>query len=168
MEESNYKAEQQFQLADDLIKQNELEDAINVLHNILYDDPSFGKAHNHLGWIYETKYKDYKKAEEHYKLSLKLSPSYPAAYINYTYFLSTLGRWDELEEHLLKSEQVDGVSKATLANEWGILYESRQRLPEAIEQYKKYLSMAFDDSAIEAAQKNINRCKKKMEILKDL
>lgn len=163
--EINHHSEQQFLLADDLIKEKNFESAVDVLHNILYEDPNFGKAHNHLGWIYETKYKNYKKAEEHYKLAMKLSPDYPATYINYIYYLYAVGKYNDIEDHLLKSEQVDGVSKTTIINEWGIYFESKQRYDDAIEKYKEYLALSFDNASIDAAEASINRCRKKKEIL---
>lgn len=164
----DFKSEQQFELADDLIKENDLQGAIDTLHNILYDNPNFGKAHNHLGWIYETKYKKYDKAEEHYQLAMKLSPDYPAAYVNYIYFLYAVGKYGEIEEHLLKAEKVPGVSRATLANEWGILFESQQKFDEAIYKYKEYIALSFDDNAIQTAETSIKRCQKKKEIFNNI
>lgn len=163
----DFNSEQQFQLADDLIKEDNMQEAINVLHNILAENPHFGKAHNHLGWIYETKFKAYADAEKHYLLAMKLSPEYPATYINYVYYLYAVGQYDKIEDHLLVAEKVPGVNKATIINEWGIYYETKQRFEEAIEKYKQYLAMSFDNKGIETAQANIERCKKKIEILKN-
>jgi len=66
------KSEDLFQLADRDIKDGYIERGHESLINILKDNPSFGKAHNHLGWMYETKFQDYVKAEEHYKKALEL------------------------------------------------------------------------------------------------
>jgi tetratricopeptide (TPR) repeat protein len=160
----NFKAEQLFSLADQQIEDGQLEDAVNTLNEILADDPSFGKAYNHLGWIYEQKVKDYKKAEDFYKLSVTYAPNYSAGYINYAYLLSTLKRFNDLAEHLQLCERVLGINKATLANEWGIMYECQGEFDKAIEKYKEYAALTFDDKALDTAVANIERCKKKKTI----
>lgn len=50
-----------------------------------------------MGWMYETKLKDYSKAEECYRKALDAHPSYPSIYTNYSILLSTLGKYDELK-----------------------------------------------------------------------
>lgn len=164
----NFKAEEQFIEADTLIKENRIEEAVNLLIEILSDDPSFGKAHNHLGWIYETKVKDYVKAEEHYKLAMKVAPAYTASYINYAYLLSSLKRQNDLEAHLKICEMVPGISRATLDNEWAIYYESKGMFDEAIAKYKDYIMQLYDNATIDVAMASIERCKKKKEIFRNL
>ncbi len=160
----NFKAEQLFTLADQQIEEGQIEDAVNTLKEIITEDPGFGKAYNHLGWVYEQKVKDYKKAEEFYKLSVTYAPNYTAGYINYAYLLSTLKRFDDLAEHLDMCDKVPGINKATLANEWGIMHECKGEFDKAIERYKVYAALTFDDKALDTAVKNIDRCKKKKTI----
>ena len=67
---SSFQLDEMFFEADALIAQGKITEAISTLEAILVEDASFGKAYNHLGWIYETKFKDYAKAEEFYKKCL--------------------------------------------------------------------------------------------------
>ena len=164
----NFRAEDQFIEADTLIKENRIEESVNLLIQILSDEPLFGKAHNHLGWIYETKVKDYAKAEEHYKLAIKVSPTYTASYINYIYLLSTLKRYDDLEAHLKVCDTVPGINKATIDNEWGMFYESKGKFNEAITKYKESIFNLYDNNAIDIAKASIDRCNKKSEIFNSL
>jgi tetratricopeptide (TPR) repeat protein len=69
-----FELEEKFMDADNMIKDNYIAEAVRLLNEILAEAPDFGKAHNHLGWIYETKIKDYDKATEYYRLALKFSP----------------------------------------------------------------------------------------------
>jgi Tfp pilus assembly protein PilF len=160
--------EEMFDNADLLIKENRIADAINVLNDVLAEAPDFGKAHNHLGWIYETKHKDLAKAEEHYRLAIKFKPDYTAVYYNYAILLSTLRRYDELDALLKKAELCPGINRATLANEYGIMYESMGKYDEAISAYKNYIALLFDEKMIDTAAASIQRCKKKKEILSSI
>ncbi len=161
---ANFRAEELFNLADSQIKEGAVEDAVNTLQEIIVEDPTFGKAYNHLGWIYETKVTDYKKAEEFYKLAITRAPNYTSSYINYAYLLSNLKRFDDLAEHLQLSENVPGINKATLANEWGIMHESKGQFDMAIDKYKQYAALTFEEKALDTAIKNIERCKRKKNI----
>ena len=161
----NFFLEEKFIEADNLIKDNLLSEAVNTLNDILSEAPDFGKAHNHLGWIYETKIKDYTKAEEHYKLALKFSPEYTAVYYNYSILLSTLRRFDELLGILDKALHVSGINLSTIYNEYAIMYESQGKYDDAIKYYKLYVQNSYDNKMIETAADSINRCKRKKEIL---
>ena len=52
------KLDELFFEADQMIAEKNFSDAINTLESILIEAPDYGKAYNHLGWIYETKYKE--------------------------------------------------------------------------------------------------------------
>ena len=152
--------------ADELIKDGKIAEAKTVLEDIIEEQPDYGRAHNHLGWIFETKLKEYAKAEEHYRSAMVFSPEYPAAYINYAYLLSTIGKFTELENHLNKCLSIQGVSKSTIHNEFGLMYEVQCDMESAISSYKKAIINSVDDKTIETYQANIERCKKKIELLK--
>lgn len=151
--------------ADLLIKENNIANALNLLERILKIDSSFGKAHNHLAFIYEHKLALLDKAEEHYKKAIELSPNYLYTYYNYSYLLSTLKKFDELKQLLAKANQITGINKATICNEYAIMYELLGDYDEAINYYREYIKQIFDIAIIEKANESIIRCKRKKEIL---
>jgi tetratricopeptide (TPR) repeat protein len=157
--------EDMFLDADRLISEQKIGEAFSKLQGIISEMPEFGKAYNHLGWIYETKYKDYPNAEKYYKLAIEYSPDYLAAYYNYAIVLSTLQKWDELTTLLNKALTIAGINKSTIQNEFAIMYEGQGKFAEAIDAYKKYAAATFDSKQLESAKDSIDRCKKKMEIL---
>src|SRR3546814_560350 len=111
MDEVNFDLEEKFLKADALIGENRLSEAAKLLENILLDAPDFGKAHNHMGRLFETKFKNLQRAEDHYRLALKFSPDYTAAYYNYAYLLSSLRKFDELEALLKECINVPGIDR---------------------------------------------------------
>lgn len=159
------KLDELFFEADQLIAEKRFADAINTLESILIEAPDYGKAYNHLGWIYETKYKDLSKAEEFYKKCILYDPAYPAIYINLAVVLSSLAKYDELEAHLTRALQVPGVDKAGMYNEFGIMYELQGKYNQAIENYKNAIRSTLSEANVETYSKSIKRCKTKMEIL---
>jgi tetratricopeptide (TPR) repeat protein len=167
MENTNYLLDEKFFEADQLIKENRIAEATKMLQEIVEEAPDHGMSHNHLGWIYETKYNDYTRAENHYKAALAMSPGYVAIYYNYAILLSTLGKYDELEQLLDNALKVPGINKATIYNEYGILREAQGRYEDAIAQYQNYIRSLYDNKLIETAQASIARCKMKTDLLKD-
>ncbi len=167
MEETNYDIEEKFLQADQLISESKLSEAAKMLEAILEEAPDFGKAHNHMGWLYETKFKNFARAEEHYRLALKFSPDYTAAYYNYCYLLSSLRKFDELEKTLEHAIRVSGISYATVYNEYGMMREMQGELDDAIHYFKLHIKNSFDAKSIETAADSIKRCERKKELLKN-
>lgn len=151
--------------ADNLIRENRINDAINLLYDILNEEPTFGKAHNHLGYIYETKLKDYKKADEHYSIALKLSPDYPAIYYNYAILLSNEQRFEQLEQLLNQALTLSNINKSSIYNEFGIMYEIKGEYDKAIDAFKKAIAFCLDNKNMDIYKSSIERCKTKKEIL---
>lgn len=108
-----------------------------MLHSIISEYPDYGRAHNHLGWLYERKLRYFSKAEEHYKAGLRFAPDYPATWINYGYFLAMEERYDELEKHLFQAIEVRGISKPFIYSELANMYEMKHMYDEATKYYKK-------------------------------
>ena len=117
------------------IKNGKYEVASNILEKIIDLDPNFGKAYNHLGYLYEVKFKEYEKGETLYKLCLEKSPMYPAVYYNYAVLLSTLRKYDQLKELLDTAVTIPGITMATMYNEYAIMYEQQSNLDLAIDYY---------------------------------
>lgn len=157
--------EELFAQADRLLNEGVIIEAVEKLTQLLKRNPRFGKAYNHLGWVYEMKYKNMSRAEEYYRAAMQYAPEYNAAYLNYSYFLSNLGRFDELKAHLDKVSQLHGIAKDTIANEYAIMYEMQGNLTEAMDYYQRAAMVTLDSGKLDKYKESIERCRKKMEIL---
>ncbi|HLP12981.1 MAG TPA: hypothetical protein VK177_13685 [Flavobacteriales bacterium] len=156
--------DEKFFEADQIIKEGKIAQALGLLTEVITESPEHGRSHNHLGWIYETKYNDYVKAEKHYKAALAFSPEYPAIYYNYSILLSTLNRYDDLTALLEKAMALPGINKATIYNEYGIMYEAQEKFNEAIEAFQNNIRHLYDTKLIDTARNSIERCKMKMQM----
>lgn len=156
--------EELFLEADRAFEEGNLAEGKRMLEDILREEPSFGKAHNHMGWLYKTKYQDYKTADKHFRLALKFDPEYAPTYINYAYMLRDLGRLSELEDLLNKAMQVEGVNRCTVYDEFGSLYELKGDYRKAIRFYKKAIASSLNDKVITDLRAHVKRCRKKQGV----
>lgn len=162
---SEIEAEEMFANADKLLNDGLLKQAVDVLTQIIKRNPHFGKAYNHLGWVYETKYKNAEKAEEYYKAAMQFAPHYNAAYLNYSYLLSNQQRFDELKMHLDKISNIQGIAKDTIANEYAVMYEMQGNINKAIEHYKHAAMVTLDTNKLAKYKDGIERCNQKLGLL---
>lgn len=160
----NFKADEIFLKADQMIAADDITGARNILYALLQDFPDYGRAHNHLAWINENKLRYFNEAEEHYKAALHFSPDYPAVWINYTYFLGSQERFDEELEHLSKALNIKGVSKSFMFFEIGSVSEMKAEYDKAIEYYKEAIKFSQNDDNIQRYEKSIERVKKKIDM----
>lgn len=156
------KADQLFFDADEKIKQNLFAEAKEMLEKAIQLNPKHGRAHNHLGWLYETKYQDFNKASELYQQAIQFAPEYPAGYSNYAVLLCTMERYDELEKHIKIALEVPGIYKETLYNQYAIMSERQGKFDQAIENYSKALSYVLTEQGVTTYKAAIARCKTKM------
>lgn len=155
--------ENQFIKADSLIGEGRVSEAKELLEEILNENPDFGKAHNHLGWIYATKLSNYEKGEYHYKLAIKFDPKYPASYLNYTYLLVDIAKFDDAKKLIDTAlTQVEGADKASYYSELARIYEFERDFIQAYQLYKKSSELAFNPTYIENMKTNMKRVKDKM------
>jgi len=165
IEFEDIRAESLFQQADTLINEKKYEDAFLILKSLIERDPPLGKAFNHMGWFYQWKIKDYKKAGEYYKKSIELSPEYYAGYSNYIYVLAAMQQWKELEETITKALTVPNANRVNLFKELGIMKEKQGKYQDAIDVYKKGAAEAIETEEFQEAMKSVDRCKEKMKLL---
>lgn len=153
-----------FYEADNLISQEKIIEAKDLLLEILENDPDYAKAHNHLGWIYHYKMVDFSKAERHYKLALKYSKDYHAPYGNYAYFLLDTNAYEDMLSFGREALKKKFVDKGTIYNQMAKSYELTGNLLMAHDNYKKAKFYSTAAGYIEEINASLFRVKEKMNI----
>lgn len=154
--------------ANTLIQEKRSQESVELLLKILQRNPQFGKAYNHLGWVYEIDYRDYTRAEEYYKKAMKYEPDYSPSYTHYARLLSSCKRFDELKLHLDMALSIPTVSSEAIYFEYGLMYEMQQNPEAAMNHYIKAAMTTLEAKKITLYQESINRCKTKIELKKSL
>lgn len=145
-------AEARFLHADTLIERGEIVEAKAVLEELINDEPDYGRAHNHLGWIIRTRFSDFERATYHLRLAVKFAPDYPAGYLNYARILVETGDFDALRKVAEKALKVKGINKVDAYYYMAIAMEVTVGVNEAM----KYLKMARDVAVEAEAMKFVN------------
>lgn len=151
--------------AESLIGQRQVAQAVGILEAIIEEQPDYGKAHNHLAWLYEHEYKDFSRSEKHYKAAIRFSPSYPSTYLNYCHLLSRLGQLEALEALLQKARLIEGMKKSEICHEYGILYEMRGDYLNAANYYQDAILHSLINADIASYQAAMERCLLKYELV---
>ena len=136
-------------------------DGKSYLEEALAIEPTWGKAHNHMGWLYLYHLADWEQAEQHLKLALKYAARYSASYLHMTHLLFESRRFDEMIALLKIAEQVAGVRRSFVYNEYGRIHEVNGRYRKAIKNYRLAVRWAFDEQEIQVIRDNIRRARQK-------
>ena len=150
--------------AEGLIKERQVAQAVSLLEAIIEEQPDYGKAHNHLAWLYEHEYKEFSRSEKHYKAALSFSPTYPSTYLNYCHLLSRLGKLDKLEKLLAKAKQIIGIKQSEVYHEYGILNEMKGDYLSAANYYQEAILNSLNNPDIAIYQAALERCLLKYEL----
>lgn len=148
--------------ADALIEEGKVPEAKEVLIDVLCEDPTYAKAHNHLGWIYTHVIINLVKAEEHYKLALRYVEGFPAVYTNYAIFLLEANKVDELIEFVNTHENTMGVDRALLLALKANALEIKRDFKTALKLYKEAKVIALNPNFISTVNFHIDRINMKM------
>lgn len=151
------------------IEGSDIASAKDLLEEILLIDPAYSRAHNHLGWIYETGLEDFEKAKRHYKLAIKFSNGdYPVVYVNYAYLLIKFERFEEAEEIIEEGLKIKGADYAALIYQKGKIAEAKGKYTEACRYYILAGKLSFSKDFILMLDQEIDRVKIKMNFWQKL
>ncbi|SNR15541.1 tetratricopeptide repeat protein [Tenacibaculum jejuense] len=165
---SDNRAENLFFEADQLIDENRIIEAKEMLIDLLAEFPDYGRAHNHLGWLYNLKFNNYPKAKKHLELAIKFAPDYHAAYSNYSYLLIDMNLNDEMITFGNKVRQISTADKSTIFNKMAQAYELKGEFMNAHKHYKLAIKETLNNKTLDSIYASISRVKKKMSLIQRL
>jgi tetratricopeptide (TPR) repeat protein len=165
---SDNRAEDLFFEADQLIDENRIVEAKEMLFDLLEEFPDYGRAHNHLGWLYNLKFNNYPKAKKHLELAIKFAPDYHAAYSNYAYLLIDMNLNDEMITFGSKVIKSSVVDKSTIYNKMAQAHELKGDLKEAYKHYKLAVKETLNNKTLDSIYASVNRVRKKMSLIQRL
>lgn len=145
------------------IEEQNLPSARNLLDDILMIDPGHYQAHNYLGWIYETKLKDFEKAKRHYELSINFSNGkFPIVFVNYAYLLIDYGFYEEATDIIDRGLKIQGADFSTLVYQKGKIAELLQDFPTAYRLYKMSMKLSLSKDFMRMLDNEVERVRTKM------
>lgn len=157
--------EQYMKEAEQLIYANEVDRGICLLNELLYDEPGYGRLHNHLGWAYTYYTSDSARAELHLKMAIKFQSEFFAPYLHIGQLLIRIGRADEAIDYLRAGLTKPEANAVGLWDLIGRAYEMKADYRNAIAAYKQAMIGSLNDHEVKAFKEGINRCRKKRWVL---
>lgn len=148
-------------MADEHIRNEKFEEAALLLENLLFEEPAFGMAHGYLGWLYDNKLDNRKRAVMHYKYSMRFDPDFAGAYLNYAHMMYRSGEYGEAIGLYESAMKVRNIDKAFLYERVGLCHEEVGDLNEAISAYREAAREAYDPYDYKQMRNHVRRVRAK-------
>jgi predicted Zn-dependent protease len=147
--------------AEQMIYDNQVNEGLQVLTDLLYDEPGYGYLHNHLGWAYLYYTADVALAELHLKMAIKFDGEYPAPYVHLGNLFIRTGRYAEAIEYLEQGVKKPNANRVTFLEATGQAYELKGEMAKAIKSYREATLASVVNHEITNLTEHIKRCRKK-------
>ena len=151
--------------AERMILNDQVVDGLAVMNKLLYDEPGYGRLHNHLGWAYANYSEDEPRAELHLKMAVQFEASFAPPYLHLG---SLYIRQRKYGDAIVCSE--DGLAKCDslrvgMFQNIASACELRKDWRKAIKAYKDALMESVAEYEATSLQAGIKRCRKKRMVV---
>lgn len=147
--------------AEQWVYEQRVPEALELLGNLLFEEPGYAGLHNHLGWAYLYYTEDLAKAEMHLRMSVRFNPGYAPAYLHLGTLFNRLGRHSEAIDWLEKGLPLVGANRTAFLEAIGQAYEWSGRYARAIRAYKEAALATVIDPDVDRILLGVKRCRKK-------
>jgi len=157
-----YTIEEKYLQAVDEIAYGEAPKGLQLLNEIIANDPFYARAHYQLGMIYYYNVKDYQTAGFHFKTCCELEPSFPDVYYHYLHLVVFLNMNNKVLEIAQKALAIPGVGASAIHNLTGLYYEKNRNWTNALKYYRDAFFEVTGKTEREHIEASIERVKMKM------
>lgn len=140
--------------------------ALQLLNEIIANDPLYARAHYQLGKLYHDNIGDYRAAGYHFKTCVELEPRFPDVYEHYLRLLVFLSMEKQFRLVSEKAFRVPGVNHASVYNLIGLFAEKNKEWTDALAAYRNALLEATGKDEKDNIQESIQRVKEKKSQVK--
>lgn len=147
--------------AERLIYNNELSKGLDLLNNLLYDEPGYGSLHNHIGWAYMYYTAEAERAELHFKMAIRFDPGFAPPYLHMGNLCLRTGRYTEAVDYLVMGREQAGANRFAFYESLGQAFEMQKEYSKAIDVFKEALLTSVAEHEMNSFRAGIKRCRKK-------
>jgi tetratricopeptide (TPR) repeat protein len=158
-----YTIEEKYLQAVDELSWGEMPRALNLLNELIANDPLYGRAHFQLGKIYYYEIKDYQTAGYHFKTCMEIEPLFPDNYFHYLSLVVFLKMEKQVNVIASAALKTSGVNAAAIYELFGLFAEKNKEWNKALKAYRKAYLEATDKDEMESTGAGINRVKLKIQ-----
>lgn len=151
--------------AEQLIYDDQVEQALMILHNLLYEEPGYGRLHNHIGWAYLYYTDEVRRAELHLKMAIHFDNAYAAPYLHLGTLYIREEKYSDALAYLEQGLTKPKANRVALFQSLGNVYELRGDWRRAIAAYKKAIMTSVQEYEVTDLRAGIRRCRRKRLVL---
>jgi tetratricopeptide (TPR) repeat protein len=146
--------------AEQLIYANNVEGGLELMNNLLYEEPGYGTLHNYLGWAYLYYTPDVQRAELHLKMAIRFNETYAPPYLHLGSLYIKHAKYNEAIAILEKGAWLPNANRYAFLDNIAQAYELNGEFKKAIKAYKTALKATVGHES-NVLIENIKRCRKK-------
>ena len=150
--------------AEQLISTNNVDRGLQLMNELLYDEPGYGYLHNHLGWAYLYYTNETTRAKLHLLMAVKFNEEYPAPYLHLGTLYIRTGRYTDALTYLAKGLTKPNANRLVFFQNIAQAYEMKREFAKAINAYKEALTQTVGYES-DTLMQSIKRCRKKRVLL---
>lgn len=136
---------------------------LQMLKEIVENEPFYARAHFQLGKIYYYEIKDYQTAGYHFKACMELEPSFPDNYFDYLHLVVFLNMEKLVNIIAEKALNTPGVDSAAIYDQQALFFEKNKKWAKALSAYQKAFIEVTDKYQKEEIEESLNRLKAKIQ-----
>jgi tetratricopeptide (TPR) repeat protein len=146
--------------AEQLIYANNVEGGLELMNNLLYEEPGYGTLHNYLGWAYLYYTPDIARAELHLKMAMRFNEMYAPPYLHLGTLYIRAMNYKEAIAILEKGLVLPNANRYAFLDNIAQAYELNGEYKNAINAYKTALKATVGHES-NTLMESIKRCRKK-------
>lgn len=161
-----YTIEEKYLQAIDELSYGERPKALQLLNEIVANDPKYARAHYLLGLLYYYTIEDYQTAGYHFKLCTELEPAFPDVYEHYLRLIIFLDMENMVPVIAARALNTRGVNAAAINSLLGLFAEKNKDWSTALAGYRKALLESVNKREKDDIEESIGRVKSKKSQVK--
>ncbi|RYU92283.1 hypothetical protein EWM62_02270 [Mucilaginibacter terrigena] len=157
-----YTIEEKYLQAVEELSYGETPKALNLLNELIANDPLYARAHFQIGKIYYYDLKDYQTAGYHFKTCMEIDPLFPDNYFDYLSLVVFLKMDKQVKMVATTALATPGVNAASIYELLGIYAEKNKNWNKALAAYRNAYMETTTKEQLESTEESIDRVKLKM------
>lgn len=147
--------------AEQLIYEDQVEQAMMIFDNLLHEEPGYARLHNHIGWAYLYYSEDVSRAELHLKMAVHFDKEYAAPYLHLGSLYIREGKYSDAVVYLQQGLTKSKANRVVMLQSLAYVHELRGEWRKAIAAYKKAMMVSVIENEVSDLEAGIRRCRRK-------
>lgn len=147
--------------AQKLVMENQVQEGLNILDGLLFEEPGYGSLHNHLGWVHLYYTHDLQRAEVHLQAAVKFDAQYAPPYLHLGSLYMRLNKFAEAARVFENGARLASADKSAMLEGLARAQEGMQDYKAAMKSYREAAMASLNDGEMKSLTEGIRRCRKK-------